>query len=47
MKILCAQVADRPLYDACFPHHVPLEEGNVDAAVGKFGAAVMRRVLSP
>ena len=44
MKVICAQVAVRPLDDVCFPHHVLLEEGNVDEAVRRFGAVIMKLV---
>lgn len=44
MKMICAQVAVRPLDDVCFPHHVLLEEGNLDEAVKRFGVVIMKLV---
>jgi hypothetical protein len=44
MKILCAQVAVRPLEDVCFPHYVLLEEDQVDACVRRFGLVMMKLV---
>ena len=44
MKILCAQVAVRPLDDICFPHHVLLEEGSIDDSVKRFGTIIMKLV---
>jgi hypothetical protein len=43
-KMLCAQVAVRPLDDVCFPHYVLLENDNLDECVRRFGAVVMRLV---
>src|SRR5262249_39993480 len=44
MKILCAQVAVRPLEDVWFPHYVLLEEDQVDACVRKFGLVMIKLV---
>jgi hypothetical protein len=44
MKILCAQVAVRPLDDVCFPHHVLLEEDSLDESVKRFGTIIMKLV---
>ena len=44
MKIAVRQVAVRPLDDVCFPHYVLLEEGNLDEAVKRFGAVIMKLV---
>ena len=44
MKILCAQVAVRPLDDISFPHYVLLEDDRVDESVKKFGAIMMKLV---
>jgi hypothetical protein len=38
---LCAQVGVRPLEHITFPHHILLQDGNVDASVKRFGAVVM------
>ena len=43
-KMLCAQVAVRPLDDICFPHYVLLENDNLDECVRRFGAVMMRLV---
>ena len=42
--MLRAQVAVRPLDDACFPHYVLLEDDNLDECVRRFGAVMMRLV---
>jgi hypothetical protein len=44
MKILCAQVAVRPLDDISFPHYVLLEDDRVDESVKRFGAIMMKLV---
>jgi hypothetical protein len=47
--IVCAQVAVRPLEEECFPHHVLLDDANVDLAVARFGRMIgdlARRVLA-
>ena len=36
--------AVRPLDDVCFPHYVLLEDDQVDACVGRFGAVMMKLV---
>ena len=43
-KVLCAQVAVRPLTEICFPHYVLLEESEMDASVRQFGKVVSRLV---
>jgi hypothetical protein len=43
-KILCAQVAVRPLDDVCFPHYVVLEADNALECVRRFGTIMMRLV---
>jgi hypothetical protein len=43
-KLLCAQVAVRPLDEECFPHYVLLEHDNPDECVRRFGAVMMRLV---
>lgn len=43
-KMLCAQVAVRPLEDVCFPHYVLLEDDQVDACVQRFGAVMVKLV---
>jgi hypothetical protein len=45
LKILCAQVAVRPLDVICFPYYVEVQEDNMEVAVKKFGAIVARLVL--
>jgi hypothetical protein len=44
MKIMCAQVAVRPLDDICFPHYVQLDEDSIDDSVKRFGTIVMKLV---
>jgi hypothetical protein len=44
MKLLCAQVAVRPLDDVCFPHHVLLEDDSSEESVKRFGTIVMKLV---
>jgi hypothetical protein len=44
MKMHCAQVAVRPLDDVCFPHHVLLDEDDIDASVRRFGTIMMKLV---
>lgn len=44
MKMLCAQVAVRPLEDVCFPHYVLLEDEQVDECVRRFGMVMMKLV---
>jgi hypothetical protein len=46
--IVCAQVAVRKLDEVCFPHHVVLDDHELDVAVAKFGRMIgdlARRVL--
>ena len=42
--VCCAQIAVRPLDDICFPHYVEVDDGDVDAAVRRFGGIVARLV---
>jgi hypothetical protein len=44
MKMLCAQVAVRPLDDISFPHYVLLEDDRVDESVKRFGMVMMKLV---
>ncbi len=44
MKMVCAQVAVRPLDDVCFPHYVLLEDDGIDDCVRRFGAVMMKLV---
>jgi cobalamin biosynthesis protein CobT len=44
MRILCAQVAVKPLEEICFPHYVALEADNTDEAVRKFGLIINRLI---
>lgn len=47
--VVCAQVAVRPLEEECFPHYVVLDDGELDAAVARFGrmiADLARRSLA-
>lgn len=49
MGIACAQVAVRPLEEICFPHHVLIDGGELDAAVARFGQVVtglVRKVMT-
>lgn len=46
--MVCAQVAVRPLEEECFPHHVVLDDEQLDVAVARFGrmiADLTRRAL--
>ncbi len=46
--VVCAQVAVRPIEEDCFPHHVLLDDAQVDVSVAKFGRLIgdlARRVL--
>ncbi|MCA9606804.1 MAG: VWA domain-containing protein [Myxococcales bacterium] len=43
-KLVCAQVAVRPLEEVCFPHYVEVTEDNLDGAVARFGQIVARLV---
>jgi hypothetical protein len=43
-KILCAQVAVRPLDDVSFPHYVLLEDDQIDESVKRFGLIMMKLV---
>ena len=43
-KILCAQVAVRPLDDVSFPHYVLLEDDQIDESVKRFGVVMMKLV---
>ncbi|HEY4176102.1 MAG TPA: vWA domain-containing protein [Kofleriaceae bacterium] len=38
--MVCAQVAVRKLEEECFPHHVLLDDAQVDTAVAKFGRMI-------
>src|SRR5204862_199664 len=38
--IVCAQVAVRPLDEECFPHHVLLDDSQIDIAVARFGRLI-------
>jgi hypothetical protein len=44
MKMLCAQVAVRPLDDISFPDYVLLEDDRIDESVKRFGAIMMKLV---
>jgi len=46
--IVCAQIALRKLEEECFPHHVVLDDHELDVAVARFGRMIgdlCRRVL--
>ena len=46
--IVCAQVAVRKLEEDCFPHHVVLDDAEIDVAVARFGrmiADLVRKAL--
>ncbi|MBC8073275.1 MAG: VWA domain-containing protein, partial [Deltaproteobacteria bacterium] len=43
-RMLCAQVAVRPLEEVCFPNYVLLDEANLDAAVRRFAELIGRLV---
>jgi nitric oxide reductase activation protein len=46
--IVCAQIAVRRLEEECFPHHVVLDDAQLDVAVARFGrmiADLTRRAL--
>jgi nitric oxide reductase NorQ protein len=48
-RLVCAQVAVAPITEACFPHHVLLDDASSDAAVRRFGALIgtlVRRSIS-
>ncbi|MBL9018562.1 MAG: hypothetical protein JNL83_30530, partial [Myxococcales bacterium] len=38
--IVCAQVAVRRLEEECFPHHVVLDDAQIDVAVARFGRMI-------
>ena len=47
--IVCAQVAVRKLEEECFPHHIVLDDSEIDVAVAKFGRMIgdlARKVLA-
>jgi Mg-chelatase subunit ChlD len=43
-RIVCAQVAVRPLSEVCFPHYVLVQDDDVQVAVRRFGEIVVRLV---
>lgn len=47
--VVCAQIAVRKLEEECFPHHVILDDAEIDVAVAKFGRMIgdlARKVLA-
>jgi nitric oxide reductase activation protein len=40
----CAQVAVRPLAEICFPHHIVLDQDDIEASTRRFGEVVSRLV---
>lgn len=44
MKIVCAQVALRPLDEVCFPHYVDLSAGDVEKTISDFGRMTARLI---
>jgi hypothetical protein len=42
--ICCAQVAVRPLAEACFPHHIVLSKEDIETSTRRFGEVVSRLV---